>query len=192
MTTLYLIRHAESVTNRDGILCGITECDLSDYGFEQIAKLADYAPNLNIDLIYTSPLRRAVKTANALNWYINKPLIIDENLREINLGSWEGQPWTDHVSIPYKDGEDLPCVYKRITSVINKIAEENDTKTVAIVSHGCALCNFMLYVRDLPVEKYTEIGMLGNTSVTKLLYSKAKKKYAVIYENETPHMGINI
>ncbi|MCL2517109.1 MAG: histidine phosphatase family protein [Oscillospiraceae bacterium] len=188
MTTLYLIRHAESVSNRDGILCGVTECDLSDEGFEQTVKLAEYAPKFNIDVIYTSPLRRAVKTATALNWYINKQVIIEENLREINLGSWEWKLWEEHGVIPYEDGEDLPAVYDRIAAVINKIVEENDGKTVAVISHGCALCNFMLYVKGLPIERYTEISMLENTAVIKLLYSKSKQKYAVIYENETPHL----
>ena len=61
-TNIYLIRHAESTANNEGIFGGITDFNLSNNGFKQAEDLALKFENINIDGIYSSPLKRAVQT----------------------------------------------------------------------------------------------------------------------------------
>ena len=201
MTTIYLIRHAEATGNLENRVNGVTDCDLTNKGFEQIKKLAAYADKLDIDAVYASPLKRANKTAAALNWYINKPFYTVDGLIEVNAGKWEGMKWDDishgtqlyHLWLNDPDfvkdgGEPFPDVYKRISATIDSIAEENDGKTVAIVSHGAAMRNFMCYAKRWSDDKYPEQIPFGNTAYAKLIYDNDKKRYAVIFENEAPHL----
>lgn len=198
MTTLYLIRHAETAANAEKRICGAYDGDLSDKGYEQIKMLAAYAPSLEVDIIYTSPLKRAFKTASAFNWYINKPLVINDDLREINVGVWENKLWADidkasqiydlWVNNPHEftidGGEDMKDVYFRMAAALNEIAEANDGKTAAVFSHGCALRNFMCYAKGYGLERYREMSFIDNVAVNKLIYDKSRKKFAVIYEND--------
>ena len=199
MTTIYLIRHAQATGNLENRVNGVTDCDLTDKGYEQIKKLAAFAKTLDIDVVYASPLKRAYKTAAALNWYIDKPFNVVDDLIEVNAGKWEAMKWDDisfgtqlyHLWLNDPDfvkdgGEAFPDVYSRISSAINAIAEANDGKTVAIVSHGAAIRNFMCYAKRQPAEKYPEQISFDNTGFAKLIYDHDKKRYAVIYENELP------
>lgn len=202
MTTIYLIRHAQATGNSENRVNGITDCDLTDKGYEQIKKLSTFSETLDIDAVYASPLKRAYKTAAALNWYINKPFNVIDNLREVNAGKWEGMLWDDinfgkqlyDLWIHDKEqfvadgGEPFPDVYKRMAETIDTIAEENDGKTVAIVGHGAAIRNFMCYAKRWEADKYPEQMTFGNTAFAKLIYDIDKKRYAVIYENEAPHL----
>lgn len=201
MTTIYLIRHAEATGNLENRVNGVTDCDLTDKGYDQIKKLAAYADKLDFEAVYTSPLKRAYKTAAALNWYTDKPFTVIDSLREVNAGKWEGMKWNDisygtqlyHLWLnddKYTDdgGEPFPDVYKRMAETIDKIAEENDGKTVAVVSHGAALRNFMCYCKHWEAEKYPDQRPFSNTAITKIVYDNDTKRYAVIYENDTPHL----
>jgi len=199
MTTIYLIRHAQATGNLENRVNGVTDCDLTDKGYEQIKKLAAFAKTMDVDVVYASPLKRAYKTAAALNWYIDKPFNVVDDLIEVNAGKWEGMKWDDisfgtqlyHLWLNDPDfvkdgGEPFPDVYSRISLTINAIAEANDGKTIAIVSHGAAIRNFMCYAKHQPAEKYPEQISFENTAFAKLIYDNDKKRYAVIYENELP------
>lgn len=204
MTTIYLIRHAQATGNAENRVNGTSDCDLTDKGYEQIKKLAVYADKLEIDAVYTSPLIRAYKTAAALNWYIQKPFTVVENLREVCAGYWDGMSWDsidigtqlydlwnhDNEKFVENGGEAFPDVYKRMSEAINNIAEENCGKTVAIISHGAAMRNFMCYVKRWEPERYLDQSSFTNTGIVKLIYDNTKKRYAVIYENETPHLQV--
>ena len=92
LTTLILVRHGESEWNRAGRIQGQVNSPLTDLGFNQVKAIRDYLSGiiLNQELeIYTSPLDRAIQTAEIIAQGINYPsskIIIEERLNNFNLG----------------------------------------------------------------------------------------------------------
>jgi len=201
---LYLIRHAETVANLEDRLCGMFETDLSDDGFAQVKKLARYAEKLDIGAVYSSPLKRAYKTAVGLNWYINTPLYVVHNLHEIKFGSIEGMMWDDIKADP-KWNDDVPdrfvvfggeaydAVYDRIVAAVQGILDENHAdSTVAIVSHGAVLRNFICYAKGLSWDKFREVDRILNASVTKINYDKNTQIFTICYQNDLRYLSDNV
>ena len=86
---LYLIRHAESVSNAAGRVQGHSDVALSDRGRRQAEALAAALGRLPIEAIYASPLRRAVETAQPLAAVLGLPIRTDPRLMEINAGVFQ-------------------------------------------------------------------------------------------------------
>ena len=88
--TFYLVRRGVTEWNKIGRLQGHTDIPLSELGIEQASKLASHIEKLNPDVIYTSPLQRALQTATLANSTLNKKILSDPRLMEVKLGLIEG------------------------------------------------------------------------------------------------------
>lgn len=154
MTELLLIRHGETHWNRVGRFQGQIDVPLSDGGREQAAALAEILRVVPLRIIYTSDLRRARETAEAVAATTGAPIVEDRRLREIRLGRWEGltvdeiragdgealdrfrqNPATSRAP----DGESVPDVQRRVLAALEDILQSYPEGQVAIVSHGLAL-----------------------------------------------------
>ena len=93
LTTIYLVRHCEAMGNINRIFQGHTDEEISDNGRLQLEKLAERFRDIHLDALYSSPLKRAYRTAEAVNRYHQLPIHTDERLIEINGGHWEEKPW---------------------------------------------------------------------------------------------------
>ena len=144
MKTIILIRHSEPIKDRT---MPTEEIPLSERGHIKAQQLFSLDVFHFIEAVYTSPYRRAYSTAEKLN----KCLIVDDRLRERELGNpetlneefWNRQ-YEDHN---YKnvDGESLNDTKERMTSAINEITSTmKDGNTIAIISHAAAICAFLL------------------------------------------------
>ena len=89
MTTVYLVRHAKSVGNTERIFQGRSNLGLSSEGMAQLPQLAERFREIPLDAIYSSPLQRAMQTAEAVNHYHHLPVQTEEGLCEIFAGEWE-------------------------------------------------------------------------------------------------------
>lgn len=78
---LYVARHGQTVWNAKNKVCGVTDVDLTEKGREQAKKLADIVPD-TIDVIISSPLKRAVETSKIVAEKKNIPIHIEELLTE--------------------------------------------------------------------------------------------------------------
>lgn len=180
---------------------GQTDCELSEKGRKQLECVAEYFKNIPIEAIYSSPLKRTVSTAEAVNKYHNLPIIRDEGLIEINGGVWEGKPWADlpklypvehdlwknHMEKFYiAGGEKMTEVFARMKAAVNKIAAENDGRTIAVVSHGCALRNFLCYAMGKPISSLKDVGWSDNTAVSLVEYENGIPK--IIFKNSNDHL----
>ncbi len=180
---------------------GRTDCEVSERGEKQLECLAEHFKNIPIEAIYSSPLKRTLSTAAAVNKYHNLPIQKDEELIEINGGVWEGKPWADlpkfypveydlwknHMEDFYiKDGEKMTEVFARMKSAVDKIAAENEGKTIAVVSHGCALRNFLCYAMGKPISALKDVGWSDNTAVSLVEYESGVPK--IIFKNNNDHL----
>ena len=153
-TTLVLIRHGETETNKENILCGHTDVGLSERGFRQAQLGAEYLNRFKFDKIYSSDLKRAVCTAEPIAKKQNLPIIKQKNLREIFCGDWEcltperlrseyGKDFSvymnDFVNCQCTNGESGKDFIKRGINAVTEIAKENAGKTVLVATHGGVL-----------------------------------------------------
>ena len=165
---LIMVRHGESQANVKGIYSGWTDYDLTERGKEQAEKAGEYLKNINIDKIYSSPIKRALKTAQIISSQINKDIKIIDDLKEINFGIFDGKTHKEIIKV-YKDeyenwvknyikhrisqGESLEDLYNRINNFINKLKKDNNDKTYLIVTHGGVIQVLITILLDLDIEK---------------------------------------
>jgi alpha-ribazole phosphatase len=149
MTEIILVRHGETEWNVAEIFRGRIDIDLNETGVRQAELLAEYLSKIKIDAIYSSPLKRASKTAEVIARNHKLDVAIASELIDFDFGKWQGlshqevknkykelyAAWTnrpDQVKIP--DGESLDDVRKRAMGVVGNIIERYKG-TVALVSH---------------------------------------------------------
>lgn len=186
-TELLLVRHGETNWNIKGKFQGSHDIDLSEKGILQ-AEFLKKELNYNFDVIYSSPLVRALKTAEILseNNISLKP-IVDNELREINFGEWEGltieqikanypvqyNEWiTDKINGPLVGGDlSLKEASIRAKNAIIKIVKTHKNKKIVIVSHGGIIKAGLIGIFDWDMSMYHKFR-LGNTSITKIAFSK--------------------
>lgn len=202
MTRIYLIRHAEAEGNVKRVFQGHIDADLSSNGEKQLEKLAERFAHVHLDALYASPLRRAYKTAQAVDSAQRLPITTLEGLMEINGGCWEGQPFSKlPVLFPHdndtwvhrpwdfapQDGEPMRGVYTRMWETISGIARRHPGKTVGVASHGCAIRNYLCRARNWPIERLNEISWCDNTAVSIIEYRNDGQVH-ITMENDASHL----
>ncbi len=202
MTTLYIIRHGETTGNDAGQFQGSTDCELSERGFAQIERLGERCRELPFEALISSPLIRARETASAANRYHGLPLRIEPDLAEMHCGEWEQKSW-DELRCEYPEemelwrekpwlfcspgGETMRGVYDRVTGAIQRIVQEHQGKTVALVSHGCAIRNALCFFHGKDIEHLNEMPWVRNTSITRVDISE-DGAMQVVFENDFEHV----
>ena len=103
MTEFLLVRHGETDWNRDRRFQGHADPGLNDTGRVQALELADELAAERIDAIYASDLARARETAEIIAGRVGAPVVLDRELREIDVGEWQGLTWPE-IEQRYPDG----------------------------------------------------------------------------------------
>lgn len=203
MTRIILIRHCEAEGNIKRVFQGHTDADISENGRKQLDLLRLRCRNMQIDAIYSSPLKRAYQTAEAINSFRNLTVQIHEDLIEINGGDWEGHYWRDLPGLfpedtvlwntrPYdfapKNGEPMRHVYERMKRAVLEIAEKNQGKQICITSHGCAIRNFLCWAMGKPIEQINEVDWRDNTAVSIIDFNDAFEP-TVVLANDASHLS---
>lgn len=201
MTTIYLVRHCEAEGNTKRYFQGHSDGTVSPNGELQCRQLAERFRTIHLDAVYSSPLKRAYFTAQAVDHYHGLPIQTDPGLMEINGGHWEGHLWAELPDLfpeeadawahrPWefapKGGESMREVYDRIWNTVVAIAEKNDGKQIAIVSHGCAIRNLLTRIKFGEIEKLGEMGWCDNTAVSLLRWEKGRMQ--LVMENDAAHL----
>lgn len=201
-TTLLLIRHGETAWNKELRFQGCTDIPLCEEGIQQ-AKLLAKRLEHKFDIIYASPLDRALKTAKILGGDNLSPILC-EDLREINFGSWEGHtldsirdtfPTEYHTWKKDKDvgklmGGDnsIKDASLRGMNAVLKLVEENKGKTIAAVAHGGLIKAALIGLFGWDMTMYHNF-FLGNTSITTLRFN-SKGKPVLVSLNDTNHLEV--
>lgn len=153
MTTLILIRHGETEANVRQVWQGALDAPLTLRGQQQVAATAHYIGALvqqyPIDHFYVSPLPRAQSTAQAIAQVLQLQPTIEPELREFDLGDWEGRSFRDLKEIEQlwerwrvdptfapPNGESPFSFNQRATRVARTLAAAHPGQTLLIVTHG--------------------------------------------------------
>ena len=157
---LYVVRHGETVKNQFGLIQGQTEADLNEKGIEEAKKLRELISSLDIDLVISSPLRRAKDTAKLIT-NDKFDIIIDDRLIERNYGLSEGKPVDSDLTVKYWDfnlNTDINNVEKvrdllaRVSEFIEDIRLKYDDKNVLVVAHSAILRAIHYAINGIPED----------------------------------------
>jgi broad specificity phosphatase PhoE len=153
INTIYLIRHGENPANvTNDFSYKLVDYSLTPRGRLQAQQTAEYFKDKHIDEVYSSPLKRAKETAEAIAQPLKLPVTVLENFREINVGSLEGRPptqenWAIHDRIvqawfagntaaAFPDGENYTQVLQRLRSGLLQVTRNKTGQNIVIVGHG--------------------------------------------------------
>ena len=149
ITTL-LLRHGQTALSAERRFAGRGDFPLTDLGHEQAAAAAArLAKRGGVDLVLTSPLRRAQETAHAVADAVGVPLTMDEDLVETDFGSWEGMTfgevmarwpaemtaWMEDPDVSPPGGESFAAVAVRVNAALDRLLAAYQGQTVVVVSH---------------------------------------------------------
>lgn len=163
MTVFLLVRHGETFANRSNHIQGTLDNDFTALTARGILEARQYQKVLRdfrVDSIYTSPLQRAVKTSQIINADQLLKVSVDDRLREISYGHWNGMaidqlklnyaPYFDVAtndvrpdSITVNNGESFNHAKRRIRSFILEMTASHPDDRVLVVTHGWVIKNFI-------------------------------------------------
>jgi len=150
LTTTLLLRHGQTALSVDRRFAGRGDIPLTDVGRQQAARAAAaLAAQGGISAVVTSPLGRAVQTAEVVAQQTGAPLIVDEDFAETDFGSWEGLTfaeamarWPDEMTAWRADaqaappgGESFAAVAVRVDGALDRLLGAHQGQTVVVVSH---------------------------------------------------------
>jgi broad specificity phosphatase PhoE len=182
-TELWLVRHGETDWNREGRYQGQSDIPLNETGLAQARDTASLIAQSGhaFAAIYSSPLSRAYRTAAETSQRLGLPIHVDDRLREINQGSWQGMNYIEirsrfselvqstGVNILNRrapGGESIAEVAERMAAAADQIAHAHPAQRVLIFSHGLALSSLYCQARGLPMQEvYDHISHNGRMEV---------------------------
>jgi broad specificity phosphatase PhoE len=200
MQRLILIRHGESELNKEGRIQGYQDCDLSDLGREQAARLRDRLDPERIDAAYSSAADRAVETGRIA---VGHRLAIEtcEALREINLGVWEGERvselkrrfpeetglWFRRPSrVRIEGGEPLRTFRRRVAREITRIRRLNvDDAGIVLFAHGGVICAYLTSLLGLKLDDLWRFK-IRNASITRVIFPNDEPRIETL--NDISHL----
>lgn len=168
---LYVVRHGETVWNKEGRVQGITDIPLTEKGISDALKLRDLVKSLNIDVVISSPLKRAIETAKLITDY-RFPINIDDRIKERDWGLNEGANinevdridcWDVILNTKVQNIEPIQDFMYRVSEFIEDIKVRFKGKNVLVVTHS-AVSRVIHYM----LGKIPEDGDLSKISIPNL------------------------
>ncbi len=167
-TRIYLVRHGQTQWNMDKRMQGQKDSPLTEKGMRQAKNLHNRLLGENIGSIYSSTSERARETAEIIKGDRNVSIIFKSELKEINMGTWEGMKQCDvlnsfphewdcfsHSPLTYSpvgSGETYQDLADRVIPAIKNILASSTESSILIVSHRITLKVIMAYFGKQKLE----------------------------------------
>ena len=200
MTSIYLVRHGQTAWNKEEIFRGRTDVPLDETGLKQAEVAGQYFKGMEIHAIYSSPLSRALRTAQKIAQFHNLKVQPLDGIIDISFGSWEGhslqeirdtdgelyRQWREEphqVRLP--GGESLDEVQSEGDSCAGRGDPITSRKTVVLVSHRVVNKVIICGILGLDNSHFWQITQ-DPTAINLIQYKNGK--YILSLMNETCHL----
>ncbi len=200
MVEIILVRHGETEWNKGEIFRGLADVDLNETGRKQAELLGEYLSAGKIDLIYASPLKRAVQTAEAIAKFQKIEVNTVENLIDFDYGEWQGlthgevkekypelyQDWLDtpeQVKMP--EGESLAKIRDRAMPFVEDAIMRCGEGKIALVSHRVVNKVLICALLGLGIAHFWNIR-LDTAAITRFDYNG--DRVILTEHNNTSHL----
>ncbi|MDQ2986381.1 MAG: histidine phosphatase family protein [Armatimonadota bacterium] len=212
MLRILVVRHGQTAYNKELRNQGRADIELDEIGCAQAKSLASAISRESITAIYSSHLKRAAKTADALATSMGLEVIVDVRLAERDYGAWEGKTReeilesdkegfalyrSDPVIQTSGGGETGLDVFMRVVSFLSELLQKHEDGTVVIVTHGgsgSALIAALLHGSPATADCIR----LSNCSVSEVLIEGSRRRLARFDDHshltdrplQYPHVGL--
>jgi len=200
MTTIMLVRHGETDWNVEEIFRGQMDVPLNETGTSQAKLLAEYLKDIQIEAIYSSPLKRALRTAEIIAGYHRVKVEISDGLTDFNYGEWQGlsretvkerypgfyDAWLNNQLVKVPGGESLDNVRARSLSLVKQVVAKYKG-IVALVSHRVTNKVLICALLGLDNSHFWNIK-LDNCGVTTFLYED--RRFTLDKHNDTSFLEL--
>ncbi len=198
---LILVRHGETDTNKAGLALGRADVELNEHGRWQAQRLAISLKDEPIAAIYSSPLKRALATAEPIASSHGLEVQVDEGLIEMDIGDMEGlsfrqvaeryphflQVWLGgqaaYEAMP--GGERLLDVQERAWQAIERIHQRQEQGTVAAVAHNFVILAILCRVLGLELADFRR---LRHSVAAKSVLEMGRDRIIGVSFNDTCHL----
>lgn len=199
---LYLIRHGETDWNKVKRLQGKSDIILNEFGEHLAIETGKALKQVPFDLAYTSPLKRARRTAELVLGEKKVPIIDDSRIEEMGFGIYEGLVCKEGASeIPDKNfslffhspekytppegGESFDSLLERTGDFLKSLQNSHEcaNKTILISTHGAALCALICNIKGASLKDFWGTGVHKNCAVT--IVDVTNGQYKILEEGKT-------
>ncbi|HLY65158.1 MAG TPA: histidine phosphatase family protein [Chloroflexota bacterium] len=198
---LLLCRHGQTAFNASLRFQGQLDEPLSELGREQARRLGDRLAGERIDVAYTSDLCRAYETATLALAGRPVPLHLDERLREVAFGRWEGLTFAeikkrfpddvaardhDRVNYAMPGGESLIQLADRLRGFLEDVLPRHGGQTILVIAHGGTMNAAISTLLDMPLSSWWRLRN-HNANVSMIHFTAHGPRLASF--NDTCHLG---
>lgn len=169
---LFLVRHGRTAWNAGEVFRGREDIPLDPIGETEARLLAERLKTEEIEVIFSSPLRRAKQTAFQISEQNGACVIEAEELIDLDYGQWQGRTLQEvkdafpelyerWIKAPHEvvfpSGEGLKDVLKRVAPFVEMVRERFGEKTVAFVTHKVVLKVLMCHLLEMELSAFWKI-----------------------------------
>jgi len=198
---IFFIRHGETDWNREELVQGQKESSLSNRGFDQARRLAQRLKKENIQVIYSSPLKRARQTSEEVKKVIKVEINFDDDLKEILLGRWESlnredikreyplefEQWLKNpADFKAPDGESWKGVRKRASDFFNRVIVRSPYERILVSSHNGFGKVFMIDFMGIDLSKFWNFSLDNGSLSLLVLHDNGRREIALL--NDCCHL----
>lgn len=198
---IYITRHGETQWNKKGLMQGWKNSDLTEKGIENAKRLGERLKDINFDVIYCSPLDRAIETAKCINGKSNTKIVLIESLKEMGFGIWESmehskikelhsEQYTNfwerpHLYKPQESGESFEGLLVRVKKAWDEILKAGGNN-ILIVTHAVVLKTLYTIIKNLELKDLWNPPFMKDTCLT--IVEVIENKVEIILEADTSHL----
>jgi probable phosphomutase (TIGR03848 family) len=182
MPVVLLIRHGENDVMHRSLAGRLPGVHLNQPGQGQAAALVERLKNLSVNAVYSSPLERALETAEPLAATRGLPIQVNPGLIEVDYGQLQGKTYkqlqriniwkmlqVEPSRVQFPDGESLPGALRRVTATLDQIVESHaKNEVVVIFTHADVVRLAVAYYLHMPLNDFQRLSV-APASITGLL-----------------------
>lgn len=180
-TRLYVTRHGETEWNVQKRMQGRKNSPLTERGMEQARKLGERMQSLNLDVIYSSPSERAVRTAELIRGNRDIAITQDEHFYEIHMGTWEGMTseeikeqypdrfdlfWTKPHLYETDSGETFEAAQERVLEGLFEVLKKHEGQDILVVGHAVVSKLILGYFEGREIAKIWDDPFMHSASLS--------------------------
>jgi broad specificity phosphatase PhoE len=192
------VRTGETGWNVEERWQGWLDVPLNEHGRQQVERVAYLMRNIGLGALYSSDLRRAVDTADVIGRHAEVKPVLDQRLRERNIGRWQGlklsevREWfpdeyaaytADRLRFRIPDGESLLEVQVRMRAAFDDYVAKDGGESICVVSHTVSIRVLLMTLID---GFDADAVRLGNSSVTTIV--RNGDGWRIVVPNDITHL----
>jgi len=197
---IYLTRHGTTEWNIERRLQGWENSKLTQEGVLRAVKLGERLKDIDFDVIYSSPLNRAVETAKYIRGDKDTLIVYHDGLKELRYGIWQGM-LLDDIEKKYPEeyyiyrnspmdyipieGESYDDLFRRVKNFLEEV-KKIEAENILVISHGITIKAIIAYIKNLSLEEFSSLPVYTGTALNIIEVDKGKMK--LILENDTSHI----